>query len=279
MGHPVPGVILTSRWLQGGGDPYGKAEALFTGTDRGCGGGGMRGGIISGLREGGGYLSWQKRQDSLRELRRTFTQRRLRDLHDQRLREWQDPTHQQQHRRPRSFLLARRQEDSLCGPRRTQGRLRDLHHQRPRGDKFQLTHNDVDEEWPTYSPNGKRIAYTPIEGVGGIYSVKAGGGDKTLVAHDGGAPSYSPDGERIAYECYGRTPGSTPTSARSACAQSISSPSSSPRSPSGTRSTMCCTTRSTLPTTIRTTSTPTTRPTATGSSMRASKEALSKSKT
>jgi hypothetical protein len=30
----------------------------------------MRGCIICGLREGGGCLSWQKRQDSLRELRR-----------------------------------------------------------------------------------------------------------------------------------------------------------------------------------------------------------------
>jgi Tol biopolymer transport system component len=73
-------------------------------------------------------------------------------------------------------------------------------------DKFQVTHNDVDEEWPTYSPSGKRIAITPIEGVGGIYSVKAGGGDKRLVAKGGGAPSYSPDGKRIAYECYGRPP-------------------------------------------------------------------------
>jgi Tol biopolymer transport system component len=74
------------------------------------------------------------------------------------------------------------------------------------GDKFQVTHNDVDEEWPTYSPSGKRIAYTPIEGVGGIYSVKAGGGDKRLVAKGGGVPSYSPDGKRVAYECYGAPP-------------------------------------------------------------------------
>src|SRR5215208_7828756 len=71
---------------------------------------------------------------------------------------------------------------------------------------FRYTHNDVDEEWPAYSPSGKRIAYTPIEGADGIYSVKAGGGDKTLVARNGGVPSYSPDGERIAYECYGRSP-------------------------------------------------------------------------
>jgi len=67
----------------------------------------------------------------------------------------------------------------------------------------------VDEEWPTYSPSGKRIAYTDLtlnEPGPNIYSVKAGGGDKTLVARNGGAPSYSPDGKRIAYECYGRSP-------------------------------------------------------------------------
>jgi Tol biopolymer transport system component len=74
------------------------------------------------------------------------------------------------------------------------------------GDKFQVTHNNVDEEWPAYSPSGKRIAYTPIEGADAMYSVKAGGGDKTLVAKGGGVPSYSPDGKRIAYECYGRPP-------------------------------------------------------------------------
>ena len=56
------------------------------------------------------------------------------------------------------------------------------------GDKVQLTHNDVDEEWPTYSPSGKRIAYAPIEGAGGIYSIMTGGGDKILVAHNGGVP-------------------------------------------------------------------------------------------
>ena len=64
----------------------------------------------------------------------------------------------------------------------------------------------MDEEWPTYSPDGKRFAYTPIEGDDAIYSVKASGGDKTLVAHNGGVSSYSPDGKRIAYECYGRGP-------------------------------------------------------------------------
>jgi Tol biopolymer transport system component len=77
------------------------------------------------------------------------------------------------------------------------------------GDKFQVTINDVDDEWPTYSPSGKRIAYAELalnEPGPHIYSVKAGGGAKILVAHDGGVPSYSPDGKRIAYECYGRPP-------------------------------------------------------------------------
>jgi hypothetical protein len=57
-----------------------------------------------------------------------FPQRRLRDLHHQPRREWQETTHPQRHGRPRSCLLAQRREDRLCGSRR-----RDLHHQRPRG--------------------------------------------------------------------------------------------------------------------------------------------------
>jgi Tol biopolymer transport system component len=67
----------------------------------------------------------------------------------------------------------------------------------------------VDEEDPAYSPNGKMIAYTDLtinEPGPNIYSIKAGGGGKSLVARGGFAPSYSPDGKRIAYECYGRGP-------------------------------------------------------------------------
>src|SRR5215217_8490993 len=45
-----------------------KTDALSTADDRGRGVGGMLGGFGSGaLGEGGGYLSWQERQDSLRE--------------------------------------------------------------------------------------------------------------------------------------------------------------------------------------------------------------------
>jgi dipeptidyl aminopeptidase/acylaminoacyl peptidase len=75
--------------------------------------------------------------------------------------------------------------------------------------KTQLTHNNTDDLDPAYSPDGKRIAYTDLtlnEPGPHIYSIKAGGGDKTLVARSGGVPSYSPDGKRIAYECYGRPP-------------------------------------------------------------------------
>jgi hypothetical protein len=41
------------------GDPHGKRDALSAADDRGRGVDGMCGGIICGLREGGGYLSWQ----------------------------------------------------------------------------------------------------------------------------------------------------------------------------------------------------------------------------
>jgi Tol biopolymer transport system component len=68
--------------------------------------------------------------------------------------------------------------------------------------KTQLTHNNTDDLDPAYSPDGKRIAYTDLtlnEHGPHIYSIKVGGGGKSLVARNGGAPSYSPDGKRIAY--------------------------------------------------------------------------------
>src|SRR5215217_2203091 len=75
--------------------------------------------------------------------------------------------------------------------------------------KILLTHNNTVDEDPAYSPDGKKIVYVGKDGPKGnleIYTINARGGDKTLVARNGGVPSYSPDGKRIAYECYGRGP-------------------------------------------------------------------------
>ena len=55
---------------------------------------------------------------------------RRRYLHDQPKRKWSVPSNQKQYGRLRSFLLAKRQVDSLCGLGRT--RLGDLHHRRSR---------------------------------------------------------------------------------------------------------------------------------------------------
>jgi dipeptidyl aminopeptidase/acylaminoacyl peptidase len=62
------------------------------------------------------------------------------------------------------------------------------------------------EAEPSYSPDGKKIAYLGYDGNDyEIYTIKVGGGDKTRVTNntsDEASPSYSPDGKKIAYECF-----------------------------------------------------------------------------
>ena len=83
------------------------------------------------------------------------------------------------------------------------------------GGKTRLTHNNKADYDPDYSPDGKRIAYTGSDTFGDlnldkaetdIYTIKAGGGDKTHVTNtdnvDEFQPSYSPDGKKIAYTGY-----------------------------------------------------------------------------
>jgi len=83
------------------------------------------------------------------------------------------------------------------------------------GHRVQLTHNNKADYDPDYSPDGKRIAYTGSDTFGDlnvdkaesdIYTIKAGGGDKTHVTNtdnvDEFQPSYSPDGKKIALNVY-----------------------------------------------------------------------------
>jgi Tol biopolymer transport system component len=62
---------------------------------------------------------------------------------------------------------------------------------------------------PSYSPNGKRIAYSGLDPVGGdfeIYTINVDGGDEFRLTYndisDDFEPDYSPDGKRIAYSGY-----------------------------------------------------------------------------
>ena len=69
--------------------------------------------------------------------------------------------------------------------------------------KTQLTHNDVDDGHPTWSPNGKQIAFSSmVENIYQIFIVNAAGGTaKQLTFSDASHyhPIFSPDGKRIIY--------------------------------------------------------------------------------
>ncbi len=69
--------------------------------------------------------------------------------------------------------------------------------------KTQLTHNNVDDGHPTWSPNGKQIAFTSmVENIYQIFVVNAAGGTaKQLTFSDTSHyhPTFTPDGKRIIY--------------------------------------------------------------------------------
>jgi Tol biopolymer transport system component len=74
------------------------------------------------------------------------------------------------------------------------------------GKPFNVTNNHTNDKTPSYSPDGKRIAYSGWDGKDfEIYTINVGGGSKTKVTNNDtndGAPSYSPNGKRIAYHGY-----------------------------------------------------------------------------
>ena len=69
--------------------------------------------------------------------------------------------------------------------------------------KTQLTHNDVDDGHPTWSPNGKQIAFSSMVGdIYQIFIVNASGGTAQQLTFSGAShyhPIFSPDGKRILY--------------------------------------------------------------------------------
>jgi dipeptidyl aminopeptidase/acylaminoacyl peptidase len=73
------------------------------------------------------------------------------------------------------------------------------------GSTFNVTDNTTNDYSPSYSPNGKEIAYrgTGSNGVHNeIYTIKVSGGGRLQVTNDHKNerdPSYSPSGKRIAY--------------------------------------------------------------------------------
>src|SRR5215216_3133783 len=111
-------------------------------------------------------------------------------------------------RRLRTRLLARRQEDSLSGLRR-RARLRDLHRKDRRGGETKVTNNVKDEEAPSYSPDGKKIAYECFKDLGSaddedfdyeICTIKIGGGGKSQVTNTkyyGSVPSWGSRPEQL----------------------------------------------------------------------------------
>jgi Tol biopolymer transport system component len=67
-------------------------------------------------------------------------------------------------------------------------------------EQTQLTDNDVSDLYPSWSPDGEKIAFASERDGGGIYVMNADdGSDVTRLTTEGVDPSWSPDGEKIAF--------------------------------------------------------------------------------
>jgi Tol biopolymer transport system component len=70
-------------------------------------------------------------------------------------------------------------------------------------EQTQLTDNDVSDLYPSWSPDGEKIAFASERDGGGIYVMNADdGSDVTRLTTEGVDPSWSPDGEKIAFTSF-----------------------------------------------------------------------------
>ena len=67
-----------------------------------------------------------------------------------------------------------------------------------------LTNSEYNEGDPAWSPDGEMIAYSSDQEGGGLFVMRAVGGEPFRVAAFGARPSWSPDGRLLAFEWYGR---------------------------------------------------------------------------
>lgn len=78
----------------------------------------------------------------------------------------------------------------------------DIYSVRPNGSGLtKLTKQPGQDNWPTYSPDGRSIAFFSVrDGSEGIWVMDADGGAAKLIA-EGGEPNWSPDGGWITFDC------------------------------------------------------------------------------
>jgi Tol biopolymer transport system component len=80
----------------------------------------------------------------------------------------------------------------------------DIYSVRADGSKLtQLTTDPSPDNWPTWSPDGSRIAFfTSRDGKEGIWVMNADGSDQHFLT-EGGEPNWSPHGDEIVFDCGG----------------------------------------------------------------------------
>jgi Tol biopolymer transport system component len=69
----------------------------------------------------------------------------------------------------------------------------------PNGEPVRLTKDEANEDYPTFSPDGTKIAFRSERDGGGIYVVPLLGGEPRLLALRATRPQYSPDGKLLLF--------------------------------------------------------------------------------